>query len=168
MTRYYVQLATVVVLSSVIGSTSEPVYAQPPVGNDGTLSFSGWKMYSMNPSLSRVREQDVDVVLTGTGRFLVLTPQRYIGYQGLTEERRRQLRASAILNVNISDIYQWGSVYAQERLFDQRQVVRVFYRDNGVNRYAIIGRPDNNRDDDLEWLILTSELQIRTGMMSTF
>jgi hypothetical protein len=57
--------------------------------------------------------------------------------------------------------------YAQERLFDQRQLARVFYRDNGVNRYAIIGRPDNTREDDLEWLILTSELQIRTGLMDT-
>ena len=36
-----------------------------------------------------------------------------------------------------------------------------------MNRYAIIGRPDNNREDDLEWLILTSELQIRTGLMDT-
>ena len=171
MTRYSVYLATVVVLSNSIGPTFEPVYAQTSVPCDVSedfLRFSGWKMYFMDPPAS-TEERDVDIVLTADGRLLIIDDGR--GSGGLIRTRVRECEVdwteSTIRNIEITDIYQWGSVYAQEKLFDQRQLARVFYRDNGVNRYAIIGRPDNNREDDLEWLILTSELQIRTGLMDT-
>ena len=155
MSRYYVGLVTVVVINA-IGLTIGPIYAQPPVpsdSNDGHLRFSGWKMYYIEPP-SRVGERDVDILLTDDGRLLIL-------------HEKGSVLSPTFHTINISDIYQWGSVNAQERMFDRRQLVRVFYRDNGVNRYTIIGRPDNDREDDLAWLILTSELQTRTGLMST-
>jgi hypothetical protein len=176
MTRYSVYLATVVVLSNLIGPTFEPVYAQTSVTCDASTSedflrFSGWKMYFMDPP-SSTEEEDVDIVLTADGRLLItIDDGDRRGSRGLTITKSWECEVdrteSTIRDIKITDIYQWGSVYAQEKLFDQRQLVRVFYRDNGVNRYAIIGRPDNNREDDLEWLILTSELQIRTGLMDT-
>ena len=172
MTRYSVYLATVVVLSNSIGPTFEPVYAQtsePCDASEDFLRFSGWKMYFMDPPAS-TEEEDVDIVLTADGRLLIIYNGSRAGEfrrfrRTVVRECKVDWTGSTIRDIKITDIYQWGSVYAQEKLFDQRQLVRVFYRDNGVNRYAIIGRPDNNREDDLEWLILTSELQIRTGLM---
>jgi hypothetical protein len=73
MTRYSVYLATVVVLSSVIGPTFEPVYAQtsePCDASEDFLRFSGWKMYFMDPPAS-TEEEDVDIVLTADGRLLI-------------------------------------------------------------------------------------------------
>ena len=43
--------------------------------------------------------------------------------------------------------------------------MRIFYRVNGKNRYTIVARTATTRSDEFRWIMFTSELLVRTGLI---
>ena len=109
-----------------------------------------------------VEEEDVILWLTGDGQFLVTGDRA--GQLNSWNRENIWDRYQRLLTININDIYRFDMPQvAHPAIFDKRELIRIFYQEDGKNRYAIFGWPDNNRDDDFRIIFFASELMARTG-----
>jgi hypothetical protein len=149
--------AAVLVATAVVG------VAQEAPNDDAPLIFEDWRMHFMQPP-SRIDEIDVTVWLSPDGRMAITNPDRH-GSQYLRNRSLPWFGYEAYLVIDLTDVYEWGSIGVRDGFFDKRPLIRIKYRNQeGGLQYVLLGFPAGDRDDDFRFAVFESELEISTGL----
>ena len=154
-------VAVLVVATAGVGG------AQEATNDDTPLIFEDWRMHFMQPP-STINETDVTVWLHPDGRMAITNP-----YQGDLRYSRATrsspwLGYDVYLVIDLTDVYEWGSIGVRDGFFDKRPLIRIKYRNQeGGLQYVLLGFPADDRDDDFRFAVFESELEIATGLTNS-
>ena len=178
MTRRWTTFFAAVVLvaaTAVVGS------AQKELPNDGApLVFEDWKMHFMQPP-SSINETDVTIWLTPDRRMAITKPvPKPPTEDSFTPDGRMAIQSTrpsaapwwwnyeTYLVIDLTDVYEWGSIGVRDGFFDKRPLIRIKYRNQeGGLQYVLLGFPADDRDDDFRFAVFESELEIATGLTNS-
>ena len=159
--------ARFVVIAAVLMVLGFGILAHPqPRGNPDSrdMRFSGWRVYFMTPP-DKLDERSVGIALTDTDELVIHDAVELASGQRHNRPRiLLPLHAYVnYLRLPIKDISSWHTVSARG-YFPRRKVIRIFFSQDGVDRYAILGTGGGLEDDAMSHLIFASELAVRTGL----
>ena len=166
-------MAVLVAATAVVGT------AQQELSNDGApLVFENWKMHFMQPP-SSINETDVTIWLTPDRRMAITNPAPKPPTP-FTSDGRMAIQSSrpsaapswwnydTYLVIDLTDVYEWGSIGVRDGFFDRRPLIRIKYRNQeGGLHYVLLGFPASDRDDDFRFTVFASELEIATGLTNS-